>query len=90
MNNNYKQLGASGNCVLVDSNVSTASGSYVYNGTASAPWVNTKDRAQCMTKEGCPTTLPNFWRVDDATGYIEFCAMAPNNGPIYCFRKMLP
>jgi len=90
VNNIDKQLGASGDCVLVDSNINTASGIYVYNGTASTPWVNSKDRTQCLTKEGCGTTLPNFWRVDEATGYIEFCGTPPLTGIMYCFRKMLP
>ena len=94
-NNNFKQLGASLNCVLVDSNINTAGGSYVYNGTASTPWVNPNAVARpgCLTGStgnGCGTTLPNFWRVDEATGNIEFCALAPNSGSIYCARKTLP
>jgi hypothetical protein len=92
MNNNYKPLGASGNCVIVDSNIITDSGSYIYSGNASTPYVNPNipDRPKCMDAGGCASVNANFWRVNLATNYIEFCGRPGPGSPMYCFSKLMP
>ena|ERR1019366_4522851 len=94
MNNNYKYLGGTGDCVIVDSNIITNSGSYIYSGNASTPFVNPNnpDRPKCMeyTGTGCASVNANLWRVNLATNYIEFCGTPGVGSSMNCFSKLLP